>query len=411
MITITQQPITPTEEQPFGKEQTLSVQATSSIGAELTYQWYYFDLNEETSTIIDGATSEDYIFVIYSRGGWFCRITEAGGESVDSDIAEIYVICKYCNDYTDIGKKCNGKYGEWCVGCLVECENTVEEEQTDFNPSDYQNLDSNQGVEFKSNMSSNILSGISLRRLDVPNLITTVKNELKKSIDEHKTNPHLNPQGAEEQEIFDLFTTYGLNVSSSADQEQFKKLQKFEHKNFSEYVMTRWLAKLLEPIDQALQCIQQYLYATRGVVVATATEDLAKGSLINLYMDKSYLDPNTGEPLVLARLADCIAHNNDNPPYNTFRMAHGFVSENYKISDCCIVLCSGINSLWNWEDDPTIYYTIGNRLWLGESGQISEDPYSELLPPDWTLCDQEVGYILSATKMFYQYLPPEDILE
>lgn len=79
-------------------DQVISVTGVSSIGNDLTYQWYRGEANSHAAgNAIPGATSCDYAIPKSITNGdyyYYCKISSPGAQSIDSDICHLHVSTK-----------------------------------------------------------------------------------------------------------------------------------------------------------------------------------------------------------------------------------------------------------------------------------------------------------------------------
>lgn len=358
---------------------------------ELFVEWWFEDDPETVTTVGQYEFGTDSFLknMVYRSkvneydSGFFLQGTYYSDDPAFLGEANKLVLAsqEFCENTCN--KQCFGPYGCWCDGCIGNCYPYGGSEEPDVNPyipSDYEDLSSHQGVQYTSQYRFEGYPGttIQTKRLNIKNIIKSVKNEVLRNTRNIASNPHLNPNVDDETELLALFAEYGLDPTKMEDQEMFQKLQRFEAENAASVLMTGMILKMLEPIDSILCCLQQNVNSEKDAIFAIAGENLLKHQLVGLIKNES------GQTVAVKATANP-THDYGHDILGPIR-AVGMVTTAVSKDECCVIRTRGLIRSYDLYM-PSGFSDVGVVYYLNSGGTMRAQYY-----PNTDYCImQEVG--------------------
>lgn len=385
----------------------LWINASSTINSTLTYQWEKYTI-DEVFIENENCDVDKCEIIVEGDKKWKVKITEVdSGEYLYAETIIVYAECySLDNEFCDAFISTSGySAGTACKGCRGYCwgegysgysgQTTI----PSWKDPEWENLSSHPGVKITS---ENGISGY--EQTDPENNfidVDSIKNEILNTIKEltylASKESHLNPQVDDETDILQIFDDYELDINNQEDQIQYDELQRYEATEFSEFMFSEWLKKLMNPIDRAIGCLHSLINSGR-VVIGKAMSDIPNSSFVYLYdgIEDIYL----GRKEILVYLAN-YGRNSQTP---LFRYAMGFVTKDYKKGDCVTVILKGVNKFYDESE-----FDIGKRVFLSSNGSFSTsvpDSQDDSFPEDYQLICQELGHVISEDEIQFTYHVP-----
>jgi len=378
----------------------LSELTTDNPNAHLTYQWSKYLISDGGPYVdIDGETSNSITTKIHDPTFFKLTTKEIDNNTlVELEILEqecdVEILCLECEH------SCEGKPGCWCENCLGNCyEKWWDEEESEiepYHPDGFVDHSGKQGIEYDLNFATNGTPGSPALaegfRVNIKNIVQQVKNDMELLSEEIAANSHLSPQTKNENDLKNLFSGYGLDITKALDHQELNNRKQFEGKNFSSYIMSKFLTNILEPVDRVLCCLQMNINSIRGMTSAFTRQKLTKNTLITIV--DYYLDANGVYAPVIEPASSL-----------SLLPVHGFVAHDTDEYTCVPIFFYGIMHF-----DEIIDFYPGDKVFLSHSsdgeysfGCLSSD---ESDPNNFPCLYQRIGTVMKGNRIWVQPMEP-----